>query len=427
MKNILAKVMFVFLAIILISGCTVRSKDQGKIIIKVACWGTPEELDIIKTTISSWKKNNPKIEVKLEPIVYQSYVHKILTRIAGGAAPDVIFSEVDMFADLYNKDAFLDLTSFIKEDPHFDINDYFPEVVDRFTINGKIYCIPRDTAPFACIYYNKNLFDQYGVPYPQDDWDWNDLLEKAKKLTIVENERTVCYGFFAWAWQNFVYSNGGRIVDDVKNPKFFTLDQAEAVEGLQFHADLVLKYKVSPSQTALNNLGAGVIQLFIQEKLAMFSSGIWETPLFRKIKNFEWDIAMFPKGLNGKRGFGTGGSGYCILKTTKHPKESWEVVKALSGEYGQRRFAEAGLAQPANKRIASGECWAGSKEPPLNKKMLNEAVQYVTYNPFHSQWRKILALVITPQLDLMYNGEITAKEAMEKAVLEANKMLEKKK
>ena len=34
---------------------------------------------------------------------------------------------------------------------------------------------------------------------------------------------------------------------------------------------------------------------------------------------------------SGKRGFGTGGSGYCILKETKHPKEAFEVVKALSG------------------------------------------------------------------------------------------------
>ena len=32
----------------------------------------------------------------------------------------------------------------------------------------------------------------------------------------------------------------------------------------------------------------------------------------RKIKGLEWDVAMFPKGPSGIRGFGTGGSGYSI-------------------------------------------------------------------------------------------------------------------
>jgi multiple sugar transport system substrate-binding protein len=166
--------------------------------------------------------------------------------------------------------------------------------------------------------------------------------------------------------------------------------------------------------------------LFMQQRLAMFSSGIWETPSFRKIKNFDWDVVMFPKGPKGIRGFGTGGSGYCILKSTKHPQAAWQVIKALSGSYGQIKFAQAGLAQPANKQIAEGEYWALSDAKPLNKKMLNAAVQYTTYNPFHPKWRQILALVINTELDLMYNGQQTAKEAMDKAVPKVNKWLKEK-
>jgi len=426
MKKRLMFLFVVFLGVFILSGCTVKTGGRDEKVIKVACWGTPEELDIIRKTLVAWEKVNPGIKIKLEPIVYQSYVNKILTRIAGGAAPDIIFTEVDIFADFCDKGAFLDLTSFIKEDDLFDINNYFPEVVDRFTVDGKIYCIPRDTAPFACVYYNKGLFDRYEVLYPNDDWDWNDLLEKAKALTISENGRVSQYGFFAWAWQNFIYSNGGSIVDNIKNPTRCTLDDPKAIEGLQFHADLVLKHNVSPSQTALTNLGAGASQLFMQQKLAMFSSGIWETPLFRKIKDFEWDVVMFPKGPNGKRGFGTGGSGYCILKTTKYPKEAWEVVKALSGDYGQIRFAEEGLAQPANKKIAYGPHWAGSDKLPLNKKMLNEAVSYVTYNPFHPKWRQIRDLLITPELDLMFTGDITAEVAVNRFIDKADKMLQGK-
>ena len=43
--------------------------------------------------------------------------------------------------------------------------------------------LPKDTAPFACVYYNKDLFDAAGLPYPKDDWDWDEFLNVAQQLT----------------------------------------------------------------------------------------------------------------------------------------------------------------------------------------------------------------------------------------------------
>lgn len=157
----------------------------------------------------------------------------------------------------------------------------------------------------------------------------------------------------------------------------------------------------------------------------MFHSGIWETPVIRKVKDFDWDIAMFPKGPTGIRKFATGGTAYGILKTTKYPQEAWEVLKALSGDEGQIMLAEFGLAQPANRRIAEGEHWAGSTKPPLNKKMLNEAVKYVVYDPFHSKWREARDLYIYPEFDLMFNGLESPKDAVNKIVPKVNELFRK--
>ena len=407
-----------------VCGCSKPQPLANRIPIKVACWGTPEELQIITEAIRNWEGNHSTIEVKIEHTNYSDYVSKILTRIAGGTPPDIIFTEVDNFVNFYEKGALLPLTKLLKKDRSFKIGNWFPQVVKRFTQGGRIYCIPRDTAPFACVFYNKDLFDEANVPYPTDDWNLNDLLVKAQALTKFKDGVVQQYGFYAWAWQNFVYAYGGSLVDNVKRPTRCTLANPRAVEGLQFYADLVLKHRVSPSQTALQNLGMQITQLFLGGKLAMFSSGIWETPILRQAKNFSWDVAMFPKGPDGKRGFGTGGSGYCILKTTQHPQQAWEVVKALSGEYGQSHFAEAGLAQPANRILAEGPYWAGSDLPPRNKKMLNEAVRYVTYNPFHSSWRRITDLIIHPELDLIYSGQETAKQAMRKIVPKIDQLLQ---
>ncbi|MDP8262119.1 MAG: sugar ABC transporter substrate-binding protein [Candidatus Ancaeobacter aquaticus] len=426
-KIFLSVLILIFVSIICINGCTSKSPHAKNVkVIRVGCWGTPDELKIIQDAIDNWQKDHPTIFVKIQHTNYSDYISKILTRIAGGTPPDVIFTEVDMFANFYDKNAFMDLTPFIDNDKDFDIDGFFPEVVARFTKKGKIYCIPRDTAPFACVFYNKDLFDLEKVEYPNDDWNWYDLLHKAKKLTKVENGRTVQYGFYTWAWQNFIYSNGGSLVDNIDNPTKCTLDDPKSLAGLRFNVELINKYKVSPSQTALANLGTQVVQMFMAGKIAMFASGIWEVPMLRKITTFDWDVAMFPMGPTGIRGFGTGGSGYSILKTCKNPAAAWEVVKALSGSYGQIRFADAGLAQPANMKIAEGPHWALSPKLPKNKKMLNEAVQYVTYNPFNPNWRMATDLYINPELDLVFSGKETPKEAMKKIIPKINKILKKR-
>ena len=424
LKRLLA--CFVVLAFVLqVAGCG-QQQAGGKpkrVPVKVAFWGSPEEIEIITATLNNWQKSHPEIQVKLEHIPFGSYVSKILTEIAGRAAPDIIASEVNMFVSFADKDVFLDLNPYVQKDSSFNLNDFFPEVVDRYTVNGKVLSIPRDTAPMACIYYNKKLFDEAGLPYPTDDWDWNDLLEKAKKLTKVDKDgKVIQYGFYSDMWPNFVLSNGGKMVDDVKKPTKCLLGSKESQEGLQFLVDLSQKYKVSPTSNTFRNQGLGVIQMFMMQRVAMFHSGIWETPIVKKVKDFDWDVAMFPKGPNGIRKFATGGTGYGILKSTKYPDEAWEVLKALSGDEGQIMLADSGLAQPANKKIAEGEHFALSTSVPLNKKMLNEAVKMTVYDPFHSKWREIRDLYIYPEFDLMFNGLKSVQDAVDAIVPKANEL-----
>ena len=234
------------------------------------------------------------------------------------------------------------------------------------------------------------------------------------------------YGFYAWAWQNFVYAFGGRLVDNVKNPTTCLLDSKESIEGLRFYADLINKYRVHPTPTAMTSLAMGVQAMFMTERLAMFSSGIWETPGLHKIDAFEWDVVMFPKGPKGVRAFGTGGSGYCILNQTKHPKEAFEVIKALSGRDGQIMLAKIGLAQPAMKDIAESVHWAFDGKPPGNKKMLTEAVKYAIYDPFHPAWREAKEVYILPELDSVFSGTKTVEEAASNFTDNVNELLKKR-
>lgn len=408
----------------ILAGCGNAKPAGGKTPVKVAFWGSPEEITIITQCIQDWQNKNPNIKIVFEHTPYGGYDSKILTRIAGGAAPDIIATEVDYFVTFASKNVLEDLTPFVENDAEFSKNDFFPSIINRFTVNNRLYAVPRDVAPFACVFFNKELFDIGGVPYPKDDWTWNDLLQAARTLTKKDaSGRITQYGFYGWAWQNFVYGNGGALVDHVDRPTRITLDSPEAAEGLQFYADLVNVYQVMPTPTTLSNMGMGVDLMFASGRLAMFLSGIWETPGLRNY-NFKWDVAMFPKSTKGARAFGSGGSGYAILKSSKRKQEAWEVIKALTSAAGQADLARRGLSQPSRIAVAEGPDFAASDSPPANKKMLNEAVKHLVFSPFHPKWREIQDKYILPQLDLVFTGRRSAQEAMNEAAPKANQVLQ---
>jgi multiple sugar transport system substrate-binding protein len=421
------KICSLFLALtIVFSGCGSKASNDGTTQVKVAFWGSPEEIDIITHSISDWQQAHPSIKIVFEHTPYTGYDSKILTRIAGGAAPDVIATEVDYFVTFASKGVLEDLTSYAQTDAEFSREEFFSPIIDRFTVGGKLFALPRDVAPFACVFYNKQLFDDAGLPYPTDDWTWEDLLRMARTLTKKDtNGRVTQYGFYGWSWRNFVYGNGAELVDNTQNPTRSTLDDPKAIEGLQFYADLINLYGVMPTPVALANMGMGVDLMFSSGRLAMFLSGIWETPGLRNY-NFKWDVAMFPKNAQGIRGFGSGGSGYAILKSSKNKKEAWEVIRALTSAKGQTRLAEKGLAQPSRRAVSEGEAWAKNPEPPANKKMLNEAVQYIHFSPFHPKWREIEEKYLVPQLDLLFNGKRTAAEVAQQVVPQINALLQAK-
>ena len=412
-----------------IAGCQNRSdgsaaKGKKPVEIKVAFWGGPDEIRITEGVIGEWQKSHPDIIVRLEHTPYRGYADKLLTRIAGRSSPDIICTEVDLFVTFQSKGVLSDLTPYLAKNTELNIKEFYPQIIDRFTVNGRLYAIPRDTAPYACVYYNKKLFDEAQVAYPADGWNVFDLLEKAKKLTKFDAEgRVTQYGFYTWAWQNFVYAFGGSLVDNVNNPAKCTLDSKESLEGLNFYSDLINKYKVHPTTTAMTNLAMGVQGMFMTGRLAMFASGIWETPGLRNINNFEWDVALFPRGPNGLRAFGTGGSGYCILKDSKHPDEAFEVIKALSGASGEARLADAGLAQPAIMDITKSAHWSLNDNPPANKKVLDEAMKYVIYEPFHPAWREAKELYINPEFDLVFSGKKPANDAVKGFIGKVNSLL----
>lgn len=420
MKKGIVLIMVLFLMIFTIScGKKADSKDM----LRFMYWGDVQEIEIITNLVKQFEKDT-KIKVSAERAPSgPPYMEKILTQFAGGNPPDVLFVEVNNFKAFAEKNVLEDLTPYLEKETAFKKKDFYPQIIDRFTIGNSLYVLPRDIAPICVVYYNKKLFDEAGVKYPTDDWTWADLVKKGQKL-VKKDEKGIYtqFGFVDdWPiWESFVYSNGGSLVDNVKKPKKCTLNKKEAIEAIQFRADLIHKYKIAPSPSQMTAMGGmGTSDMFVSGKVAMFYSGIWKTPLFRQIKDFQWDVVMFPKGPKGIRAFSTGGSGYAIVKSSKKKEAAWKLVTYLAGKTGQIELAKTGLAQPAMISIAESKYFIDDR-PPKHKDIVLKGVKYVVFAPLMSEWEEINVSVIAPAFDKIWSGKEKAEKVLKEIVPEIN-------
>lgn len=399
-------------ALLLHPACTRKGTSDATI--TLSSWGDLKEAAILGELCRAFEREHPGVRVALQRVPYGEYGPKIMSQFTAGVAPDVLFIGSQQVVEYHPRGVLEPLNDYIARDG-LDLKAFYPETIDLYAVGDVHYGLPRDIAPIACVFYNKDLFRRQGVPYPTDDWNWDDLLAAARKLTLKGPDgKVTCWGYtedwlIAEAW---FMSMGADWVDDWKNPTRYTFQDPNFVKGLQFRADLMYKHRVTPDAVASTALAGGTTDLFVSGKAGMFLSGYWKSPLFRDIRSFDWDVAMFPKGPTGKRGFVSGGSGYGICSKSKRKDLAWELVKFLTGEKGQTMFARTGLAQPALKKVAESKAFLDDQKP-LNKKMLLRAVAYGRNAPCALNWREILESYITPTLDRVWNGQWTAQRGID--------------
>jgi len=110
--------------------------------------------------------------------------------IAAGTIPDVYMTarvNLPMFLDLKLGQ---NLDEWIKK-YNFDLSRLEPNAVQAMrdmTADQMVFGIPYQNASLGYVlYYNKDIFDKFGVPYPKDGMTWDETYELAKRLTRVED------------------------------------------------------------------------------------------------------------------------------------------------------------------------------------------------------------------------------------------------
>lgn len=367
MKNF--RIFFVcFCFLIFLSGCT---KQSGATIIKFASWGSKSEVDIIKPIIKEYENKNPNVKIDFIHIP-QNYFQKIHLLFASNTAPDVIFIN-NLNLPIYANANVLEELS-VPE-------GFYPQAIKALSYKGKLYAIPRDVSNLV-IFYNKDLFDRLNVPYPKENWTFNDFLTTSQKLTKK--------GLFGISFEEdimfylpYLMSEGGGVLsDDLSN---LIIEKNESKKGLNFYADLRKKYHVAPLK--YESASATMAQLFLQEKIAMHLTGRWLVPKYRTDAKFDWDIINFPHGSVGSV-VPLDASGWAVSKYSKHKNEAKKFIDFLASKESCEKFTKSGLIVPARIDVSESEIFLDGKKPK-NAKVFIETIKTSKPTPVSVNYNEI--------------------------------------
>jgi multiple sugar transport system substrate-binding protein len=393
----------------LLSACPATKDPQT---LQFSTWGSPEEIAILRPLIAEFEAQNPDIHVNVMHIP-DKYFQKMHALLAANLAPDVMFLNNIQFPVYASNDAFLDLTPFLQSSTVLQSDDFYPQTLEGFRWKNQIQGIPRDASNLV-FFYNKDRFDEVGVPYPTADWTWDTFLATAQKLTQDSNGDGVPEKFGVDAhqknyflfWFPYVWSSGGDIFD--ANRENFTLDEPAALRGLQRFADLRHKYHIAPTRAQAGSLTMS--QMFMQGKVAMVLNGCWAMPLYRKEIGFRWDIAPFPKGEAGSV-VDADASGWVISKKTHQPEKAWKLVEFLASKKASEAFTKPGLIIPARKDVATSQVFLRPGESPEHANYFLEALNTGKPIPAVPYWNAVLEKV-DKALEPVWDGTTTPEEAL---------------
>lgn len=294
--------------------------------------------------------------------------------VSGGEMPDVFWMHSMNASKYMGAGVLLNMDEYIANDSAIDMDNYFEGIVDLYSMDGSVYAMPKDHDTIAVI-YNKKIFDQYGVDYPDETWTWEKYAEAAQEITD-KGAADGVYGTYCNVssnqdgWYNIVYSYGGEIISADRKSSGY--DNPNTVKAMKFVTEKLLP--ACPPQDSMASTSGDT--MFQSGLVAMIPQGSWMAQNFYNADNAEdYAWAMLPYvDVNGdgqcqpvERATIYNGLGWAISAETKKPDEAWALVSAFCSREGQMKQSELGITMAGYKGCsdAFADAYSGMDMSPF--------------------------------------------------------------
>lgn len=283
--------------------------------------------------------------------------------IASGTKFDIFFASKGNFEDaMIGQGLEYDMTDWIVKNK-IDLTRFEPTIIEAMkqSSGGKLYGLPVFNNVMV-LYYNKTIFDKFGVSYPKDGMTWDETLELASKLNRNEGGRQYI-GFSA---------NPGKTIS--LNPfSLPSVDPASDTPTINTNEKWRTLFETMFMKPSMNE---GVrAEMTAQKKIADHYTFVREQNLAMyayqsnlhyalpgEMKNVDWDMAALPvfKELPGV-GSQTYPTYFGITKTSEHVGPAMEAIRFLTSDDFQMEMSKTGLMPVLNNDAVKKALGSGSE------------------------------------------------------------------
>lgn len=335
----------------------------------------------------AYHEQHPNVTIDVQISTWSEYWTKLEAMANSNSLPDIFWMHTNEFSKYAEAGILADVTDLYDEGKEYYTNNFAENLVQNFTYEDKVYGVPKDVDTVALV-YNKDIFDEAGVSYPDETWTWDTLVEASQTI----HDKTGKYGIMAdhneqEGWLNTIYQAGGFYVNEDKTKAGF--EDPGTQKGLKEYMDWQLAYDFSPNQSELSDLGKA--ERFFAGEGAMMYFGSWGiNNLYINYPDLNWDVAVLSKCPDPVKGDGRASISNGLAYSTAADNPNLDVVKDVLKFLGTEEAAiihgENGAAIPAFN--GTGESWSKNYEGKNVKAYVDQleySVQY-PYSKTKSTW-----------------------------------------
>ena len=353
----------------------------------------------LQQIVDEWSAQSG-IKATIQVVDWNSYWTLLEAGATGGELPDVFWMHSNVAQMYMENDMLLDLTDKIAASDKIDLGNYYEGIVNLYSSNGKQYAIPKDIDTIA-LWYNKTIFDEMGVAYPDDTWTWDDFAAAAKKLTNEDHwGYAIQPGNNQEGFYNTIYSMGGYVISDDKKTSGF--DDPNTIKAMELFTDMIAEGScpdlATVSETAPN-------ELLCAGKVAMSINGSWMLAGYRdnEYAAANCDVAVLPYTKDpSDRVSIYNGLGWAAAANGKNLDAAWSLIEYLGSKEAQLKQAELGVTMSAYE--GTSDAWVNSVDCfDLNghMQMLNAKLVFRPYSRVTTIWEDMM----TEELKAAWTGE----------------------
>jgi multiple sugar transport system substrate-binding protein len=267
--------------------------------------------------------------------------------VAAGTVPDIIVSGASNLFEFVELGLTEDIMPLIKKH-NFDLDrmdDQSVAFLRKFSPDDNLFALPFKYGSIV-VYYNKDIFDKFGAPYPKDFMTWDEINELTKRVTRTVDG--VKYKGFSGVFSTmFNYNQLGMSFVDPKTLRASVNSEA----GRKILEPLIKLYSIPGNE--FDRKKANDNNVFMKDKnLAMYENSNIIYLFDENIrKTLNWDLVTVPLfDRNQKTGSGPFPQNIVITKTSKNKDAAFLTVDTLLSDEVQGQRASILGAEPILKK-----------------------------------------------------------------------------